>query len=286
MSNQYAGGFISKTPPTVTTSSAQGIWTLSQQVQYQKAGVWPSPPLPGQQAYTTAGTYSWVAPAGITSIAVVAVGGGGAAYDVGYTINMGGGGALAYANNIAVIPGNSYSVVVGASRANNSGVNGGDSSFNSTSVAAQGGRTGSTSSAAGGAGGTVIYGTGGSGGAGKSDKGGAGGAGGYAGAGGAGGYGGNGASGSGGGGGGGYGPSGTGGYPGGGVGILGQGANGAGGTSSARSGGGGSGGDTGYPSNYGGGAGYGDPSGVGAVRIIWGAGVITRSFPSTNTGDL
>jgi len=41
MSNQYAGGFISKTPPTVTTSSAQGMWTLSQQAQYQKEGVWP-----------------------------------------------------------------------------------------------------------------------------------------------------------------------------------------------------------------------------------------------------
>jgi hypothetical protein len=41
MSNQYAGGFISKTPPTVTTSSAQGMWTLSQQAQYQKAGIWP-----------------------------------------------------------------------------------------------------------------------------------------------------------------------------------------------------------------------------------------------------
>lgn len=280
MSNQYAGGFISKTPPTVTTSSAQGMWTVSQQAQYQKAGVWPVYALPSQQAYTTAGTYTWVAPAGVTSASVVAVGGGGPAYDVGYAINMGGGGALAYANNITVTPGNSYSVVVGASRANNSGLNGGDSSFNSTSVAAQGGRTGSTSSATGGAGGTVIYGTGGAGGVGKTDKGGAGGAGGYAGAGGAGGYGGDGASGSGGGGGGGW----PGGYGGGGVGILGQGSNGAGGNSSVRNGGGGSGGDTGYPFNYGGGAGYGDPSGVGAVRIIWPG--TTRSFPSTNTGDL
>jgi hypothetical protein len=41
MSEQYAGGFISKTPPTVTNSSAQGIWTLSQQAQYKKEGVWP-----------------------------------------------------------------------------------------------------------------------------------------------------------------------------------------------------------------------------------------------------
>jgi hypothetical protein len=44
MSNQYAGGFISKTPPTVTTSSAKGMWTLSQQAQYQKDGVWPIVP--------------------------------------------------------------------------------------------------------------------------------------------------------------------------------------------------------------------------------------------------
>ena len=31
----------------------------------------------GQQAYTTAGTYSWTAPAGVTSVCVVCVGGGG-----------------------------------------------------------------------------------------------------------------------------------------------------------------------------------------------------------------
>ena len=30
----------------------------------------------GQQAYTTAGTYSWVAPSGVTSVSVVAVGSG------------------------------------------------------------------------------------------------------------------------------------------------------------------------------------------------------------------
>jgi hypothetical protein len=41
MSEQYAGGFVSKTPPTVNGLSAQGMWTLSQQAQYQKAGVWP-----------------------------------------------------------------------------------------------------------------------------------------------------------------------------------------------------------------------------------------------------
>jgi hypothetical protein len=41
MSMRYKGGVISATPPTVTTTSAPGLWTLEQQMQYQAAGVWP-----------------------------------------------------------------------------------------------------------------------------------------------------------------------------------------------------------------------------------------------------
>jgi hypothetical protein len=44
---------------------------------------------PGQQAYTTAGTYSWVAPVGVTKVSVIAVGGGGGGRNTG-----GGGGGL------------------------------------------------------------------------------------------------------------------------------------------------------------------------------------------------
>jgi hypothetical protein len=54
MSMRYAGGIISATPPTVTTSSAKGMWTLNQQMQYQKAGIWPTyvaPPTTIGQAY-------------------------------------------------------------------------------------------------------------------------------------------------------------------------------------------------------------------------------------------
>ena len=36
-----------------------------------------SGPVTGSQSYTTAGTYSWVAPAGVTKVSVVAVRGGG-----------------------------------------------------------------------------------------------------------------------------------------------------------------------------------------------------------------
>jgi hypothetical protein len=41
MSEQYPGGFISKSPPTPNGTTAQGLWTLSQQAAYQKQGLWP-----------------------------------------------------------------------------------------------------------------------------------------------------------------------------------------------------------------------------------------------------
>lgn len=73
---------------------------------------------PGQQEFTTPGTYTWVCPANVFSVSVVAVGGG-AGGTVGYNYNGlpcggGGGGGLAWANEISVVPGNSYTVVVGA----------------------------------------------------------------------------------------------------------------------------------------------------------------------------
>lgn len=46
MSKQYPGGLITKTPVTPTTSSASGIWTLSEQAYWQKQGLWPSQPPP------------------------------------------------------------------------------------------------------------------------------------------------------------------------------------------------------------------------------------------------
>jgi hypothetical protein len=256
----------------------------------------------GQIAYTTAGTYSWIAPAGVTSVSAVAVGGGGG----GKSWNGngpgcgGGGGALAYANSIAVIPGNSYSITVGTGGAGvegsaASGVDGGNSSF-STMVIAAGGKGGTQS--LGGAGGTVLAGTGGTGGAGGNKIEGSTGGGGAAGYSGAGGVGGNSTavtagSGSGGGAGGGGGGSTvyTFSQSGAGVGIFGQGANGAGGRDWQGSGitpTGGSGGSApgANGGNYGGGGAGAFASanggGGGAVRIIWGSG---RAFPSTLTTD-
>tara|TARA_R100001082_G_scaffold16363_2_gene8259 strand:- start:6879 stop:9326 length:2448 start_codon:yes stop_codon:yes gene_type:complete len=65
----------------------------------------------GQVEFTDPGTHSWTAPAGVTSICVVCVGGG--AGGTGIMVG-GGGGGLGYKNNIVVAPGSSYTVVVGA----------------------------------------------------------------------------------------------------------------------------------------------------------------------------
>ena len=273
--------------------------------------VTPIPPT-GQQAYITAGTYSYVVPADVTSISVVTVGGGNGGAGL---FGIGGpGGALAYVNNIATTPGETLTVIVGIGSGGSSGAcgsPGGPSRLQrgGTDLVAAGGGTRATNT-----GGAVIVGTGGSGGIGGTGPGGGGGAGGYSGTGGnggaSGGAGTSGAGGAGGGGGGGLAPGGTattcGGAGGGGVGILGLGSNGAGGARGVG-GSGGSGGTNGtansgrsggaaglYGAGGGGGGrscactcgqpGLGASGGVGAVRIIWPG--TTRSFPSTNTGDL
>ena len=270
-------------------------------------------PLAGQSAYTTPGTYSWIAPTGVTAVSVVCVGGGGvgrcAAGGAG-----GGGGGLGWKNNIAVSPGSSYTVFVGTGSVGNAGVGTGQTSYfiNTSTVAGNGGQNATVPNALFVGGGFVGDGggTGGNGGRGLTDGSGGGGAGGYNGGGGD-------TSGRGGlapnpttvpglpqpgsnGGGGGGGTSeGIGVGAGGGVGILGQGANGTATTvlNNGGHGGGGSGGAAGSASGggaYGGGGSGADSTntvsgkgGNGAVRIIWrGSNVLTRAFPSTNTGNV
>jgi hypothetical protein len=239
----------------------------------------------GQQQYVSAGTFSWVAPTGVTSVSVVCVAAGGPTEQNANRRGSGDGGALSYKNNITVVPGNSYTVFI------ENGVlfvTTPETYFISAATVRAFGRT------------TRVGDGGGNGGAIASNGGG-----------GAGGYSGNGGNGltagaGGGGGGGGYvltdnNTVSTGGG-GGGVGLLGEGSSGsAGGSNSATNRGvGGSGGANGTNAsqgvygnggNYGGGAGsrydgttkFGEP-GTGALRIIWPG--TTRSFPSTNTGNV
>lgn len=198
----------------------------------------------GQSQYVIAGTFTWVAPTGVSSVSAVAVGGGGAGL-AAPTVS-GGGGGLGWKNNIPVTAGNSYTVVVGARGTrfggtdNTSAATGGDSYFISTStVRGGGGRpdTGLATVGQSGGGGSFTGDGGGNGGNGRWGTGGnepgGGGAGGYSGSG---GIGGNGTSGTAqsniptngsGGGGGGGGNADFLGSGGGGVGLNGQGANGA-----------------------------------------------------------
>jgi hypothetical protein len=269
----------------------------------------------GQTAYTTPGTYTWVKPAGVSSVSIVAVGGGGNGaygyyygdYPVCWCSNNGGGGAgspLTYLNNYSV-PNASYTIVVGGAATPSSFSPAGGSVIFTSGFGRSGGScrcgvapsisaTGTyTASYAGGGGGAATgfactfpsYGTGG------------GGAGGYSGIGGGGGYAVSGAAGAGGGGGGGASTTCSTGGGGGGVGILGQGASGAGGSYPAGGGVGGSGGSNGATGgSLGGGGAYGGGGGgtrifgtagtgaSGALRIIYPGN--TRSFPSTCTGNL
>lgn len=275
----------------------------------------------GQIEYRTPAIYSFVVPAGVTSISAVGV--GGAASGGGGSPTRGGdggpGGDLVYANNIPVTPGETLTVQVGSGgigRAANT-----NTSYdlgNSTTIkrgatillrASGGGRSENIG---------TVGGTGGLGGSGNSNGGGGGG--------GAAGYAGNGGT----GGNGGYtqGTAGTGGAPSGGngstngatvsgnprnggaqgghVGMQGQGASGAvplniasvGGNSGSPDTGllpglagnnDGGGGSTASNTRGGGGGGgnVGYPGGTGApggVRIIWPG--TTRQFPSTNTSDV
>lgn len=211
----------------------------------------PSAGIFGQQLFTASGTF--IVPEGVTSICAVAIGAG----SNGISSRSGAGGALSYANAIAVTPGETLDVIVRGSLESNSG----------TRVQ----RSGSDLVAAGAAinatPGAVIAGTGFSGGAAATNSTGSArngaGAGGYTGAGQA-------AS-----------PSGV--------------SAGFGGGGSSPYGGG-PGADQGVASNanglnYGGGGGkfyvdgtlFAGLGGPGAARIIWGEG---RAFPNTNTGDV
>lgn len=294
-----------------------------------------SPIAEGQQAYTTVGTYSWIAPANVTSVSVVAVGGGGGGAGRRYTSlddasyyngRAAGGGGLGYKNNIAVVPGNAYTVVVGAggfggpagtidNTTSGNGTDGADSYFISTSTVKGGGGIKGDNASDSDNGGTYTGdggGNGGSGGTGGNQNQpgtGGGGAGGYSGAGGTGAT--NavsatsGSGGAGGGGGRGGSTNAASGGGGGGVGLLGSGSNGSAGsnTAGANGGGGGSSGGNGSANSSlasgpgglygGGGGGAAGSSSTSAVGGAGGRGAVriiwpgtTRQFPSTNTGDV
>lgn len=223
-----------------------------------------APEATGQVAYTTPGSYTWTAPAGVTSISAFLVGSGWAAGSA----DGGGGGGTRWINNYSVTPGSSYNITVGSSTRGGPTVD--TTAFGITAGSAN------SRSGAGGSGGNGGY----SGGNGGSSVGG------WAPGGGAGGYGGNGSN-----------AQDAGGYNagcnsgnGGGVGLLGgTGPGGAAGQLGQNGGSPGAAASGGSGTSYGGGGKgcYYDPWGgplPGAIRIIYPGN--SRSYPNTNTGNL
>lgn len=225
----------------------------------------------GEVTYNTPGTFSWTCPANVFSVSGVVVG-----------ISPNSGAPLAYKNNYAVTPGNTYTIVI------DSGTGVRSSFVNDATLSAGGSFSGRTGD-----------------GGGDGGNGNGGGAGGYSGNGGRSGAATGGASeaGAGGGGSGGGYDNGSGSTigAGGGVGLYGQGASGASvpatAIGTAGGGKGGSGGTNAQPTstgyalgaagNYGGGPAWDGPtgtSGASALRLIWPGNL--RTFPSTNTGAL
>ena len=104
------------------------------------------------QTYTANGTFT--VPAGVTSVNVQCWGAGGGGSDVDNNTVGGGGGGGAYAgSNVTVVPGTSYSIVVGMG--GSAGVSGTNTTFNTTTVVAAGGASAASSSPTGATGGAV-----------------------------------------------------------------------------------------------------------------------------------
>jgi hypothetical protein len=112
---------------------------------------------------TSAGTTTWTAPQGVTQVTVEAWGGGGrgGSRNSSDGRGMGGGGGGAYSRSVlTVVPGQDYTVVVGAGSTSNLSA-GGDSYFNTVgTLLAKGGGTVATDSATGAAGGSAAAGVG------------------------------------------------------------------------------------------------------------------------------
>jgi hypothetical protein len=128
MSKKWPGGIITKNQATPTgpyeNGAAPGIWTLNQMTYWLKQGLWPlagNIEQIGQQVYVagyngsgnaTQITYTFTVPSGVTSISAVCIGSGASGLVSNSSGQPGRAGDLRWANNIAVTPGETLTVLV------------------------------------------------------------------------------------------------------------------------------------------------------------------------------
>jgi hypothetical protein len=101
------------------------------------------------KTYSTAGSFTWTCPPGVTSIQVQCWGaGGGGGASASFWCDGGGGGAYSKSTAITVVPGTIYTIQVGSGGAKD--FSGGDSYFiNKTTILAKGGQAGASGAASG-----------------------------------------------------------------------------------------------------------------------------------------
>lgn len=125
--------------------------------------VQPAAAAPVVETFSTAGTFTWTAPPDVTSVTVEAWGGGGSGGGFilvnAETVRGGGGGGAYSSSTVSVVPGNTYTIVVGAG-AGALAAAGGDSYFGSaTTVMAKGGNSTTTATGATGGSAAASFGT-------------------------------------------------------------------------------------------------------------------------------
>ena len=150
MTLRYTGGVIRAAAPTVTSSSAKGVWLISQILPYRSAGTWPVSTVTVVQTFLATGT--WTAPTGVTEVQYLVVAGGAG----GGRVVAGGGGAGGFrtGTGLSVTAGTDYTITVGAggpgsaNRNQAASVQNGSNSVFSTITATGGGGGGNVTSGA------------------------------------------------------------------------------------------------------------------------------------------
>lgn len=143
------GSFYS---PTVDYPWAKGVFSDWSGNNNHVANISFATSAPTVLTYATPGTYTWTAPAGVTSVDVLVVAGGGGAKAGG-----GGGGGVIYNTSYAVTPSTGYTVTVGAGGTANAS-NGSNSVFATLTAIGGGFGASDTSVGNGGSGGGGYYG--------------------------------------------------------------------------------------------------------------------------------
>lgn len=139
--------------PVSPTRAMTRYNTQTEYIEYYENSEWRNLDyaVEGTAEFLTPGTFQWIVPENVYSVSVVCIGGGSGGIgstDLASTGYSGGGGGLGYRNNIAVQPGEKYTVVVGAGGAGGTGPQsygsaGGDSYFISPNLVKGGGATAS-----------------------------------------------------------------------------------------------------------------------------------------------